>query len=181
MKKMTLKTILTLAALALLLTFTVSGTLAYISTGTNSVTNVFAPAEVVVTVSETFEGGVKSNVSIQNVRNTDAYLRAHYTVNWYNASDDTYYAKAPVAGKDYSIELNTEGWYTDGNYYYWKKPVAPGANSGILIKKLEVLSNATPPAAGYKLRVEIIGQGIQSTPKAAVSEAWGSSVASQLN
>ena len=55
-----------LVAILVLLCCTVAGTVAYLVTSTDPVTNTFTPAHVSTAVDETFENGVKSDVKIKN-------------------------------------------------------------------------------------------------------------------
>ncbi len=167
----------------LLLTILVAGacigtTLAYITDGTEAVTNTMTPGTVTTAVKETFDGTTKSNVQIQNTGNTDAYIRAAVIVTWQKAvTDETtgktsylVYGEAPKS-TDYTItwwndeaagELKNDSWIkgSDG-FYYHKASVAPGATTDTLIAKCELNDNVTPPT-DYKLCVEIIGSGIQA-------------------
>lgn len=127
MKKMTIKTILTLAALALLLTFTVSGTLAYISTSTGNVVNEFTPAKVTCAVSETFKDNTKTNVGVTNTGNTTAWIRAKVVGNWVDAegkvvapwTDDISYASGWTKGSDgfYYCNTTTDAGDTTSNLF----------------------------------------------------------------
>jgi hypothetical protein len=93
-------------ALALILICTVGGTLAYVFTHSNSVENTFTPSHVATKVVETFDKAIKSDVKIQNIGDTDAYIRAAIVVTWKNEETKAVYAKKPVEGTDYSIEWN---------------------------------------------------------------------------
>lgn len=176
-------------ALALILICTVGGTLAYVFTHSNSVENTFTPSHVATKVVETFDKAIKSDVKIQNIGDTDAYIRAAIVVTWKNEETKAVYAKKPVEGTDYSIEWNLtdDGWAkgADG-YYYFKKPVAPKSDcesehsEGVtycVSCTTDVLINSCAPAGnnapdGYKLSVEIVASGIQSTPDSVVSAEW---------
>lgn len=172
------KSVALLAALALVVCIAVGGTLAYIFDISNIVNNVFDPAEVTTEVTETLTNNntVKEDVAIKNTGNIDAWIRATVVVNW-KAEDGSVYGKAePVIGQDYALNLKQYAaedeakWIlgSDG-YYYWTKPVAPGASTGELIDSASLTGTAP---AGYSLSIEILGSGIQSRPDAAVADAW---------
>ena len=75
------KTILALALVALLLTCAVGGTVAYLVTKTDAVTNTFTPGRVTVRVEDTVSGNVKKDVKITNTGNTSAYIRVAIVAN----------------------------------------------------------------------------------------------------
>lgn len=172
------KQLAAIVALVLLLCAGVGGTLAWITAQTNAVTNTFTPAEVTSWVDETFKDGVKENVSIQNTGDIPAYIRAKVVYNWADSKGNVY-AQTPVAGTDYTIEQTSTKWKLIGDYYYYTDPVDPGKNTGMLIDSITPVEDAAPD--GYELQVTILAEAIQSTPKDAVTKAWGAYAASLLN
>ena len=95
--------------------------LAWINVTTDPVTNTFVPAFVTCAVNETFTDNVKSNVTIENTGNADAFVRAMVVATWVSEEDpNEIYAVQPQAGVDYAIEWNNSMWVTgnDGYYYY---------------------------------------------------------------
>lgn len=171
MKNMKLKTILTLAALALLLTCTVSGTLAYLSTGTETVENVFTPVTVGVDVTDEVKESVKSNVVIKNTSDIPVYIRAAIVGYWV---DEVGNVVAPLKESDGKFEgLPGTGWTKIGDYYYYTSPVAAGAelkNSNALFTSYTV--PAEKPAGADHLVMDILTQAVQAEPKDAVTELW---------
>lgn len=167
-------------ALALVLTLSVGGTIAYLITDTGPVTNTFTPGNVACEVIEPgWKDGhtTKENVTIQNTGNTDAYIRAAIVVTWQNASSGNVLGKAPVLGSDYTLQLATDtGWdiTTSDGYYYYATAVSANNSTGILINECKVLKSA--PAEGYTLCVEVLADAIQATPINAVKDAWGVTV-----
>lgn len=159
-------------------------TMAYFSSQSNTVTNTFIPAEVKIQVEETFNGNVKTDVRILNVK-TDktipAYIRAEIVATWQNA-DGEILGKVPELGKDYTMDINKENWSEDGGYYYHKGAVAPDEYTEILIDKAEPLATSIPnpsnPDKPYYLSIEILASAVQSMPEAAVTEYWGATAAS---
>lgn len=171
-------------SLALILTFAIGGTIAFLATNTQDVKNSFAPSQVSCVVEETFENNVKTNVTVKNTSDIDAYLRAAVVVTWQNANGDVLGVK-PVKGEDFTMKLG-DGWDTDttDGYYYYPTAVKPGESTEKLIEKCEVLKAA--PEAGYTLHVEIIASAIQAegeptsdevkalgTGNTPVEQAWG--------
>lgn len=171
---------------------TVATVYAYLKTSTPAVTNSFAAdVDPVLSIVETFEDNVKSDVAVQVEKAGETtysvYVRAAIVVTWKDASGNVL-ATRPVEGvdADYIIDLNidkTEGdenpWFlhTDG-YYYCKSPVKSGNATPVLIKTCAPVEGKTP--AGYALNVEIIAQAIQAKGTTddpseipAVTDAWG--------
>lgn len=156
----------------------IGGTLAYIIANTVSVENKFTPGEVRCEVLEDFDKITKSNVRIKNTGNTAAYIRATYVVTW-QKEDGTVNGKMPVAGTDYTIDVESakeRGWMLIDGYWYYTSPVAPEGVTDVLIASCELAENAEAPEGGYHLSVEIIASAIQSEPKSVVAEKWGVTV-----
>lgn len=173
-----------LVALLVLLCCTVAGTVAYLVTSTNSVTNTFTPAEVKTEVTESFENDkngtlTKSNVQIKNNGNIDAYIRVAVVANWANSAGDVYGGAVPTDkgdNKDYDLTLKANnGWIkgADG-YYYYIHPVAPNGSTTAIFENITQLTDN--PAEGYGLQITILADGIQSEPADAVTQAWGVTV-----
>lgn len=165
------KTLAVLLSVVLVIAMAAGVTIAFLADSTNGVENTFTPSQVTVEVNETFDGKIKSDVSIKNTGNTTAYIRAAVVVTWQNANG-VVYGIEPVEDADYKLSLAGSGWFkgADG-YYYHSVPVAAGANTGILIDEITAVHN-NAPATGYFLSVEIIASGIQSVPASVVTDSW---------
>ena len=167
MKKLNKKTLLLLALVLIVLVGTVSGTVAWITTNTNPVINMFSPAEVKVVVTDDVDGKTKSNVTIKNTGDTDAYIRAAIAACWYKdgkivaAWDESQGTFSNLPGTDW-----TKG--ADG-YYYYTKSVAPNDATGS--KLFDSYTAPDAPVDGAHLEMDIIVQAIQSSPAAAISDA----------
>ena len=167
-----------LVALLVLLCCTVAGTLAYLVTNTDPVTNTFTPAEVKTEVTESFVKGedgklAKSNVQIKNNGNIDAYIRVAVVANWANSAGDVYGGAVPEEKTNYSeLKLKT-GWIkgADG-YYYYTHPVAPKESTTAIFEDITQLTD--DPAEGYGLQITILADGIQSEPGTTVVSVWES-------
>lgn len=174
MKRFPRKTIVLLAAAALLLTFAVSGTVAYLADATGGVVNTFQPASVQPQINETFQGNVKSDVTITNIGKTDGYFRVAIVATWRDAQGNIY-PEMPKAGKDYTIDLNlgtgSEQWTGPENpangFYYYNQVLSPNEESKDLIKSCTPVAQETPE--GYNLHIAIAAQGVQSTGMSADS------------
>ena len=173
-RNMNKKSIILLVSLVLLLTLTVGGTLAFLFDIAGPVKNTFNPSEVTCDVIETVnpEKTQKTNVMIQNTGDTEAFIRAAIVINWADGNGNIY-GKTPIKDSDYALDLNlsADGWVEgkDG-YYYWTKPVAPDAKTGVLINSVKLNDGVKVPE-GYALSVEILCSAVQSVPATAV-EAW---------
>lgn len=163
------KSAMLLAALMLIFTVSVGATLAYIIDTDEPITNVFKPSQVACEVVEAFDGSTKSSVKIQNIGNTDSYIRAAIVVTWKDTSGNVY-GKAPVLNDDYSLEISGTGW-TKGadNYYYHNNYVTPDERTSVLITESKQLKDCENK--DYTLSVEILAEAIQSKPADAV-DSW---------
>lgn len=165
-----------LVSLLLVLGVAVGGTVAFLSTRTDSKVNTFTPSEVTCAVTETFENNVKSQVAVKNTGDTTAFIRAAINVTWMSnqdAANQTVSAKVPVKDTDYSITFakNTNWIQGADGYYYYKLPVAPQGSTGVLIGECKLQNNASVPD-GYHLSVEIVASAIQSAPDSVVQSMW---------
>lgn len=158
----------------LLISLTSTGTYAFLTVKTNPLVNLFHPAIVSCDINETFQSNVKTDVFVKNTGEIPAYIRSTVVVS-FKAADGSVSSQIPEEGKDYTIEYNltSDGWSpgADG-CYYWKNPVPVKGQTGVLIKKAEMKTGATPPS-GYHLSVEVLAEAIQSDPASAKEEAWG--------
>ena len=166
-----------LSSLALLIVLLVGTTTAFLIASDGPITNIFNSSKVTCQVNEeSFDGTTKTNVTISNTGDTEAYIRAAIVVTWKDAENGNVYGSVPVKDTDYTITLNLTDWI-DGKdgFYYYKYPVAPsgqnGSKTSALITECTYVSNAP---AGYGLNVEILGSAIQSVPVSVVNEKWPS-------
>lgn len=155
-------------ALALVLTVSAGGTLAWLFTSTDPVENTFSPAEMGIVVRETFENNTKTNVYVENTRQADVYIRAAIVVNWQD--DNGNVVAEPVSENDYTMTLGT-GWTKnelDGYYYCTTANQRERNKTSHLIEYCA--PNGTPK---YHLSVSVLAQAIQAEPNDAVKDAWG--------
>lgn len=149
------KTILVLAAVVLMLACTVGGTLAFLITKTDSVTNTFDPGKVTCKVVEgSFTDNVstvKKDVKIKNTGNTEAWIRATVVANWVKDGK----VVAPWTG---SIDTPA-GWTKIGDYYYYGQKVAPNNETSQLIDTYTAPNNGPD---GAHLEMTIVCQAVQS-------------------
>lgn len=176
------KALLLIASLAVLLTATVGSTAAWLVSKPAAVENNFVPGKVACQVLEDFgaESGtsVKRNVRVKNTGNTDAYIRVLLVFTWKD-KDGNIFSNKPQEGKDYQIVMDDlTDWIMQksdaGLYFYYKKPVAPDAETSKLIDSLRQIAGVTGPENGkYKLSVDILADAVQADPPQAVADSWG--------
>lgn len=159
------KAIILSGLLIVLMLATAGTTIALLVHQSDDVVNTFEATEVTCSVDEPeWDNGepVKSDVSIKNTGDIDAYIRAAIVITWQDGEGNIY-GEYPVENEDYTIELDTtrEGseWvYADG-YYYFKNKVAADCLTDVLIHECEV---AKTGPQGYTLHVEILAEAIQA-------------------
>ena len=150
------KTILVLAAVVLMLACTVGGTLAFLITQTNSVTNTFDPGKVTCKVDEEFtqNSTTKNKVRIQNTGYTDAWIRATVVANWCDSDGKV------VAPWTDDINYNETYWTKgSGGYYYYNTTVAA---EGFTANLFDSYKPGKAPVTGAHLEMTIVCQAVQS-------------------
>lgn len=158
------KSILRIALSALLVAVVlVGGTLAYLVTATDLLTNTFAVVDIDTEVKEPADGEVKAPYVVNN-SNVPVYVRAYAVVS----SEGT----VPVSADDVEIKFDeTAGWEyneQDGYYYYLK--AVPVAGEGVdnwttpLFKGVEVTNEALETNADAKFSVYVYHESIQAKP-----------------
>lgn len=196
-KRSASKKLTVLVSLLLILTVGMGATLAYLSTSSRDVVNVFEPGKVPPTINEPeWNNKVKENVTVSNNGNVPAYIRAAISVSWQKEIRDdagnvieTQIAPYKPTDDDYTMTIaaNT-GWVesTDGFYYYTSPVAAEGGTTGVLINRaVQTKENAD----GYQLVIDVLAQTIQAdgtvdgtaNGKSVVAEVWSSGVSDIAN
>lgn len=161
-----------------------AGTLAWLSV-TGVLVNQFGIGSVTPSVQETLNGKAKSDVKAKNTGTAPAYIRAAVDIYWQDQDGARLWdepKEEPKGEADYEIAWSVAdasgansayNWVkaSDG-FYYWTSPVAPGAETGVLINRVTELK----ATEGRNLVVDISTQAVQATPDEAVRDAWGCSV-----
>lgn len=166
------------AALALTLIFSAGGTLAWLAAGTEDTVNTFSPAQMEITVDETFNGVTKEHVKVVNNSETAVYIRVSLVPTWVNAAGEPMAQSASLDDLTFT-NLPASGWVKHGNDYYYTLPVPAGSETPVLFTSAVVKAGAAP--AGCTMELRVLAQAIQATPKDAVKAAWGEAIAAQLN
>ncbi|MBP3700624.1 MAG: hypothetical protein J6I64_01920 [Lachnospiraceae bacterium] len=159
-------------ALILLLGMTIGGTIAYLVRESGSVENDFIPANVEISIDETFNGTVKSGVQIKNESNIPVYIRVALVGNWADAD-----GKICINHTDNPLSSLALGDYwkkgTDGFYYYTKSVAVGGETTDLLGSDIAM----TLADDGCSYQVEVIASAIQAQgdddTDTAVYDAWG--------
>ena len=168
MKRFHKKSLVLLAALTLLLTVTVSGTVAFLSVSSGPVTNTFTPVQVDTVINETVSKGEKSSITVTNKdlkKNIPVYVRVAVYGNWVDATGKILQPWSVLSS------YNTAYWEESGGYYYYKSELAVGATTSNLLE--DPITDAEMPAGADHLEVVVVHQAIQSQPIDAVKSAWG--------
>ena len=156
-------------ALALILVLAVGGTVAYIFTQTDPVINTFTPTEAKITVDEETNSNQKTSITVvNNSTGVPVYIRVALVANLIDEDKNvTGAASVPT------FTLG-ENWFegSDG-YYYYTEPVPVGGSTGNLLK--------SPMTLDENMQVVVLADAIQAMPKQAVIDAWGQTIADQLN
>lgn len=169
------------AAVALIATLAVGGTLAWLSAYTQPVKNTFVMGTVPPQVTESFNQEVKENVKVANNGNIPAYIRVALVCTWQEGEGEN--AKVVGTPVDPAEDLNIvwgdgtgtgtaeapgNGWIKIGDYYYYTQPVAAGETT------LNLIDSATVETEnGYRMNLQVIADSIQANPARAVESQWG--------
>ena len=161
-----------LVSLLSVIALSVGLTLAYVYTKTDDVKNEFEPSKVSCAVMENGETAeheedrlsvsTKSSVQIKNTGDAEAYIRVAVVVNWKKA-DGTVWAQMPAAD-DYSITFASNTGWTEGDdgYYYYKKPLAAGQTSSLLIKEVAFAPEMDNPYQECTVTVTVKAYAVQT-------------------
>lgn len=168
MKRFPKKLAVLLAAVTLLLTFTVSGTVAFLTDNTNSLTNTFTPVELDTVIVETVTQGQKTSIAVENIQadnHIDVYVRVAVFGNWV---DETGKIVAPWKLTSY----NTANWALGpGSFYYYKGVLKVGDTTPNLLSG--AITEAGKPDGAHHLEVTVAHQSVQAEPATVVQSAWG--------
>ena len=151
------KSILLAALVVLLLTFSVSGTIAWLTTSTKPIENTFTPATVDTEIVETFTNNVKSSITVKNNGTASAYVRVALVANWVNANGEIV---AP-ASVDLTGKLNSN-WTKSGEYYYYTKEVPVGEATSNLLAENQTITQPSDGPADASLQIVVLHQSIQA-------------------
>lgn len=153
-------------ALALVLTLTAGGTVAYLFTNTDAVTNTFTPASTGIEVPEEFDKNAKTSIKVKNTGDIPVYVRVMLVASYQNDAGEVCGTHTP----NHTINYDTTNWILIGDYYYYKKPVA--ANNGETENLLAANISMDTDQDGCKEHIDVLAQAIQAEPTDAVINSW---------
>lgn len=157
-------------ALILIICLAVGGTVAFLISQTDPIKNIFNPANVDITVDETFENNVKSRIEVKNTGDTDAYIRVNLVTYMQDNEGNPTAEKAPAL-----IFTLNDAWVKIGDYYYHKAPVAEKELTA------DLLADGSTIELAPNQVVYVLAEGIQSLPTTAVTDAWNVTVGNDGN
>ncbi len=162
--------ILLTAAMMLLLSVSISGTLAYLTAESAPMVQTFTFGRVATDVSEEKDGNARRNIRVTNTGTLDVYVRAAAVGNWCNAAGEI------VEGWAAPSNLLGEGWISRNGYYYYTDKLTPGASTAPLFTA--AISGDDASRSGLHLEVAVVHQSIQADGVTAdgtpiVTAAWG--------
>lgn len=162
---------LLILSLLVVTTVTVGGTVAYLTTKTEPVTNTFTPSKVTGEVTEDFNGTVKKDIKVQNKGDIAVYVRVKLVT--YRVNEDKQHIGGNATIPGFTLGTN---WVEHNGYYYYTVPVDPGKNTSSL-NSTDITLQKYDDADGGKQVIEVMAEMIQSVPDTAVEDAWGVKIA----
>ena len=158
-------------SLCLIFALAVGTTVALLVAHTNAVTNTFTAAKSKITIEETTDDGIKSEIRVKNEGTATSYVRVKLVMNWVSKDGKT------ISGEPVNIDVNydMDNWFLKDGIYYYTKPVAPkDAATGKVTSNLLKTPIEQPEDApdGCHLEVTVLAESIQAAPDTAVKDAW---------
>ena len=158
-------------SLCLIFALAVGTTVALLKANTAPVTNTFTAAKSKITIEETTDNGIKSEIYVKNEGTATSYVRVKLVMNWVSKDGKT------ISGAPVNIDVNydTTKWFEQDGIYYYKTPVAPvGAKPSNVTSNLLKTPIEQPEGApdGYHLEVTVLAESIQAAPSKAVTDSW---------
>lgn len=155
--------------LNLVIALAVVGTVAYIFTSSETVTNTFTPVTPGSDIDETFDGETKKDVTVKNTGKVDSYIRVKVVITWQDGNGNVY-PEVPIRNTDYTISYGSDWTLAADGFWYYKSSVTAGSSTTDLIDEAKQIKACTNP--DYTLHIEILSQAVQSIPSTAVVELW---------
>ena len=147
------KKLILAALIVVILAAAVGGTVAFLTTSTEAVTNTFVPQQVTCEIHEIFYGVEKSDITVKNTCDIPVYIRVALIPYWQDADGN-------VAGiASWTPNFTPENGWFKGNdgYYYYPNAIEPDASTLSLTSGLTL-----PPDDSYKAALTIAAEAIQA-------------------
>lgn len=136
----------------------IGSTLAYLIDRTETVTDVFDPANVKCVVLQNNDG----TYSVKNESNIPVYIRVAVIVNHIDDDNNLTWA----GNIDAVVQLRDENkWYVGKEGYYYLKEIL-NSDDTFVFGKVKV-DSALP------YRIQLLAEAIQAIPDDAIQDAWG--------
>lgn len=172
----------TVLAFVLVLGVSIGATTAFLIDGTDSVINVFEPADIGIQVEEKFNQQTKSNVSITNTEDVDVYVRVALIPVWEDGEGNVVAESASLSDLQITYGSSEDWQEGPGGFWYYKRVLKGNASTEEpLIKEAEVLKASVGYTKGYQMNLQVMAQAIQAEPKDAVESAWNVTVGEDGN
>ena len=144
--------------------------IAYMFRETQVETNELIPAEVSCSVQEKINAdGEKSEITVKNTGNIDAYIRVRLVSYWVN-SDGTV---SPKNSPTLSLSFNSVNWIQGANNTFYYKYKVPSGNTTLnLLSDNNVISWAETSDDGTTQYIDVFAEAIQAEPAGAVNNSW---------
>jgi hypothetical protein len=155
-------------SLCLIFALAVGTTVALLVAHTNAVTNTFTAAKSKITIEETTDDGIKSEIRVKNEGTATSYVRVKLVMNWVDGN-----GKVVSGGNLPEVKLNEPDWFLQDGIYYYTKPVAPDSLTDNLLKDKHPITEPTEgKPEGCHLEVTVLAESIQAAPSEAVTDSW---------
>lgn len=151
-------------AIILIIVMTVGGTVAWLTSQTDTIINSFKPADSGIKVEEKIEQNFKTQIAVKNTGEAVVYVRVALVANMVDG--DTIVGEAAVP----EFTLSDDWFKGNDGYYYCKAPLTAGDTTANLLasnSKMELAEG---------MQVTVLAQSLQTEPTSAVEDAWGVTV-----
>lgn len=159
-------------SLCLIFALAVGTTVALLVAHTNAVTNTFTAAKSKITIEETTDDGIKSEIRVKNEGTATSYVRVKLVMNWVSKDGKT------ISGEPVNIDVNydKDNWFLKDGIYYYRTPVGPkdlgNDTTANLLKAGSPIKQPDDAPDGYHLEVTVLAESIQAAPSKAVTDSW---------